>query len=237
MRYAIYFAPAPDSPLTQDASHWLGRNAYSGELLGPPPSLALPVEHWQSLTAEPARYGFHATLKAPFELREGRTEEELVEAFESFAAAADPFEIPRVVIGQLGPFFALVPHALYPPLQTFAASVVEAFERLRAPLSHADITRRRPERLTEAQRVNLASWGYPYVMDEFRFHMTLTGAVESEQAPHVHNELRRRFAAHEGAPLPINGLALFIEMRRGDPFTIHRWQPLGVPPHKRKILP
>lgn len=237
MRYAIYFAPAPNSPLTQDASQWLGRNAHSGELLGPPPSLALPVEQWQMLVGEPARYGFHATLKAPFELREDRTEEELVEAFETFAASSEPFDIPRVIVGQLGPFFALVPHALYPPLQTFAASVVEAFEPFRAPLSEADIARRRPERLTEAQRENLASWGYPYVMDEFRFHMTLTTQVDSELAPPVAAELRHRFAPYEDIPLAIDGLALFVETIRGEPFTIHRWQPLGLPQHNRKILP
>ncbi len=236
MRYAIYFAPAPDSPLTQDASRWLGRNAYSGETLGPPPSLTLPVEHWQALIAEPKRYGFHATLKAPFGLREDRREEELLEAFDRFAASSETVEIPRVLIGQLGHFFAIVPHTLHPPLQMFAASVVEAFEPFRAPLSDTDIARRRPERLTEAQRANLATWGYPYVMDEFRFHMTLTGAVDNEQAPQVRNELRHRFALHENAPLPINGLALFIERERGEPFAIHRWHPLGLPQHDRKIL-
>ncbi len=130
-----------------------------------------------------------------------------------------------------------MPHSLHPPLQIFAASVVEAFEPFRAPLSDADIARRRPERLTEAQRKNLATWGYPYVMDEFRFHMTLTTQVEAEHASPVGAELRHRFGAYEGVPLAIDGLALFVETARGEPFTIHRWQPLGVPQHNRKILP
>ena len=237
MRYAIYFAPAPDRALTHAANGWLGRDAFTGHMLGAPRELSLPEEQWRKLVAEPRRYGFHATLKAPFELREGRTEAELIHAFEALAALAAPFEIPQAIIGQLGPFFALVPHSLHPPLQEFAASVVEAFEPFRAPLSEADIARRKPERLSEAQQTNLHTWGYPYVMDEFRFHMTLTGPVEAEFAPRVHDELSRRFSAHDGAPLPIDGLALFIERNRGEPFTIHRWQPRGAPQQQRKMLP
>jgi putative phosphonate metabolism protein len=237
VRYAIYFSPAPDSLLTRDASRWLGRDAFTGKLLGPPDTLAMPVEHWHALVTEPRRYGFHATLKAPFELRQGRTETELMDAFEAFAAAATPFEVPRMVIGQLGPFFALVPHTLHPPLQTFAASVVEAFEPFRAPLSDEDVARRLPERLTEEQRANLARWGYPYVMEEFRFHMTLTGPVDDKVAPQVHDEIRRRLSDHEDSPLAVDGLALFIERSRGEPFTVHHWQPLGVPQDNRKLLP
>ena len=237
MRYAIYFAPAADSPLTATAGEWLGRDAFTGDLLDTPPSLSLSREQWHELVAEPQRYGFHATLKAPFELREGRTEAELIAAFERFARSVQPFDLPRLILGQLGPFFALVPYALHPPLQAFAASVVEFFEPFRAPLSDTDVARRRPERLTEAQRNNLAAWGYPYVMDEFRFHMTLTGPVESEFAPQVRDELERRFSSHLDAPLQIDGLGLFIETKRGEPFTIHRWQPLGMSAPDRKILP
>lgn len=237
MRYAIYYTPAPDSPLASDAGRWLGRDAFSGEMLGAPGGLAMPSEQWQGLVAEPQRYGFHATLKAPFELRDGQTEAALVDAFDAFAASVAPFDIPEVVVGQLGPFFALVPAVVHAPLQAFAASVVETFEPFRAPLSDADVARRRPERLTETQRENLTAWGYPYVMDEFRFHMTLTGPVEDDLAPTILSELKRRFSRQDGQPLAIDGLALFIEARRGEPFTIHSWRPLGLPAHSRKILP
>lgn len=237
MRYAIYFSPAPGSPLTAAASQWLGRDAFTGNFVGPPRSLSLPRHQWQELVAEPQRYGFHATLKAPFELRDGWNEADLITAFERFSGSAMPFEIPRVVLGRLGPFFALVPDALHPPLQDFAASVVEFFEPFRAPLADSDIARRRPERLSEGQRHNLTTWGYPYVMEEFRFHMTLTGPVENDLAPRVREELEQRFASHLETPLQLDGLALFIEKRRGEPFTVHRWQPLGVPSSDRKILP
>jgi putative phosphonate metabolism protein len=237
VRYAIYFSPAPDDPLTAAASEWLGRNAFTGKTADAPASLSLPAERWQQLVAEPRRYGFHATLKAPFELREDRTEAELVSSFDHFAASTGLLEIPRVVLGQLGPFFALVPHESHPPLQAFAASVVEAFEPFRAPLSDADVARRKPERLTEAQRAHLMTWGYPYVMDEFRFHMTLTGPVDPALAPGIDEELQRRFSSFTDMPLTLDGLALFIERSRGEPFSIHRWRPLGQPGANRKILP
>ena len=32
--------------------------------------------------------------------------------------------------------------------------------------------------LTDRQEALLTQWGYPYVMEEFRFHITLTGALD-----------------------------------------------------------
>lgn len=225
MRYAIYFSPAKDHPLTETASRWLGRNAFSG---------TLHDDHhdYADLTEEPRRYGFHATLKAPFELAEKYSEAELLAAVENFAANQSAFEIPRVVVGALGPFFALVPDRIYQPLQDFAAEVVDHFDRFRAPLSETDIARRRPQMLTESQRQNLSLWGYPHVMDDFRFHMTLTGRIDENEQPAIKEVLSTRFAEFTDRPLAISGLALFIEETRGAPFTVHSWHPLAQPPKK-----
>jgi putative phosphonate metabolism protein len=225
VRYAIYFSPAKDHPLTEAASRWLGRNAFSG---------AQHDDHddYAEMTEEPRRYGFHATLKAPFELAEKYSEAELVAAVEQFAASQSAFDIPRVVVGALGPFFALVPDRTYQPLQDFAAEIVDHFDRFRAPLSETDIARRRPQNLTESQRQNLSLWGYPHVMDDFRFHMTLTGRIDESDAPAIQDVLSTRFSEFVDRPLTISGLALFIEETRGEPFTVHRWHPLGQPPKK-----
>ena len=179
-----------------------------------------------ALTADPRRYGFHATLKAPFHLAEGMSEDDLLVAFAAFAEKTAPFELPAVIVGRLGPFFALVPDQPHPPLQDFAASVVEVFEPFRAPLSETDIERRKPDSLPSGQRENLMRWGYPYVFDEFRFHMTLTGPVPAAQAPAMANLLNERFADFIGRPLRIDGLALFIEPERGAPFLVHSRLPL-----------
>lgn len=221
MRYAIYFTPPENDPLTEDASRWLGRNAFSG------------AEHDDHLdfaeqTAEPRRYGFHATLKAPFELAEKHSEAQLISAFQSFAQTRASFDIPKVMIGSLGPFFALVPHTQHRPLQDFAADVVDYFDPFRAPLSESDIARRRPQNLTQSQRENLSLWGYPHVMDDFRFHMTLTGPVDQSQSTDMRDKLTETFATFIDRPLTISGLGLFVEETRGAPFTVHTWLPLGA---------
>jgi putative phosphonate metabolism protein len=225
VRYAIYFSPAKDHPLTEAASRWLGRNAFSG---------AQHYNHatYAEMTEEPRRYGFHATLKAPFELSEKYSEADLVAALEQFAASQSVFDIPRVVIGALGPFFALIPDRTYQPLQDFAAEIVDHFDRFRAPLSETDIARRRPQNLTESQRQNLSLWGYPHVMDDFHFHMTLTGRIDESDAPAIQDVLSTKFSEFVDRPLTISGLALFVEETRGAPFTVHRWHPLGQPPKK-----
>ncbi|WP_172801618.1 DUF1045 domain-containing protein [Agrobacterium tumefaciens] len=228
VRYAIYFSPAKDHPLTERASRWLGRNAFSGTSYNDHADYA-------GMTEEPRRYGFHATLKAPFELAEKYSEAELVAALTEFTSEKQVFDIPRIVIDALGPFFALVPDRIYQPLQDFAAEVVDHFDRFRAPLSETDIARRRPQMLTESQRQNLSLWGYPHVMDDFRFHMTLTGRIDEAEQPAVRNMLSAQFSEFADKPLTLSGLALFIEEERGAPFTVHSWHPFAEPPKKDAI--
>lgn len=222
MRYAIYFTPAEHDALTEKASRWLGRSAFSS-------ARHEDYNEYAEITAEPRRYGFHATLKAPFELSSERSEAELLDALHAFATRWHSFEIPRLVIGSLGSFFALVPDRLYPPLQEFAAEVVEYFERFRAPLSESDIERRKPQNLTERQRQNLSLWGYPHVMEDFRFHMTLTGPIEESAREKMAAVLAAEFADFTDRPLAISGLGLFMEPARGEDFKIHSWLPLSAP--------
>lgn len=220
VRYAIYFTPAESDSLTQKASHWLSRNAFSDQAYSNYASFA-------EMTAEPRRYGFHATLKAPFELSSDYSEAALIDALTRFTTSRPAFDIPEIVIGSLGPFFALVPASTYQPLQDFAADVVEYFEPFRAPLSESDIARRKPQNLSDSQRHNLTTWGYPHVMDDFRFHMTLTGPVEESQSERAASILAQTFSDFTQRPLTISGLGLFVEKARGDAFTVHTWQPLG----------
>lgn len=226
MRYALYFTPPKDDPLTSLASLWLGRDAFSNAIFSDKAIGVIPANHAE-VVAEPSRYGFHATLKAPFALASSVTERDLLDVAADFAARMPAFTLPELVLGQLGQFFALVPGALYAPLQDFAAQVVKTFEPFRAALSEADIARRKPEGLTEAERANLLRWGYPYVFDEFRFHMTLTGRVAADQQAGIRDLLSDRFADHIGKPLAISGLAIFVEEARGAPFTVRSWLPLA----------
>lgn len=227
MRYAIYFTPPADDPLTRRASHWLGRDAISSEGLAQPIVEAFSELAFAELTSDPRRYGFHATMKAPFELAEGVSERELVSAFESFAARQEAFTLPSLVLGQLGPFFALVPGSTSPDLQALASDCVTVFDRFRAPLDANDIARRRPERLSPGEHRNLMAWGYPYVLDDFRFHMTLTGPMERDDQPAMRAAIEGHFEHLLGQPRAIDTISLFVEPSRGAPFTLYHMVPLA----------
>jgi putative phosphonate metabolism protein len=227
LRYALYFTPPASDPLTLAAQRWLGRNAFTGAALEQPAVSGFEASAMAGLTADPRRYGFHATLKAPFALAEGRSEAELVAELGRFVCEMEAVDIPQLVVGRLGSFFALVPGDHCAPLQSFAGEVVRRFERFRAPLTSADIARRRPDELGAAERQNLVQWGYPYVFNEFRFHMTLTGRVPAESRDGMEAALLDHFADFHDRPLTLGGLALFREPSRGADFTVHSLFPLG----------
>lgn len=220
MRYALYFTPAHGDRLTVAASSWLGRDAFTNEPLRPPLSTFLTPAEIAYHTAAARRYGFHATLKAPFELAEGETEAALLDALDTFARRAKPFVIPRVRIDQLDGFFAVVPDCQASDLDAFAAAVVRDFDRFRAPLSDAEIARRNPDALSPEQVRNLVQWGYPHVFESFQFHMTLTGRVPAAEARRVRAALDEIFQTLLEAPIAVEGLALFVEPEPGAPFAV-----------------
>lgn len=221
MRNAIYFSPPETHTLTQTASAWLGRSAF-GALSAETVTAGSSAEEHRQLTAEPARYGFHATLKAPFLLPTDRTQGALEIFFDEFCSRQAPTLVPRLELTEIGPFFALTCGGGTEGINHLCNSVVEAFEPWRAPLTPEDMARRKPERLSERQRELLDRWGYPYVFEEFRFHMTLTGPVEEGSKARVRDILQTVFADHLGRPLPIEHLGLFVEVERGAPFTVAR---------------
>lgn len=228
MRYAIYFSPPAGDRLTHRASRWLGRNAFTGKAVEAEPAGGLTADDIAHHTAAPRRYGFHATLKAPFELAGPATEADLLRAMMHFCGTVEPVVIPRLRIARIGPFFALTPHEQPADLTALAARVVSEFERFRAPLDEAGIERRNPERLTRPQLANLYRWGYPYVFDEFRFHMTLTGPVADAEAETMRAILETIFEPLLREPVTVGNVALFVEPAPGAPFIVHSLHPLGA---------
>ncbi|MBO0661790.1 DUF1045 domain-containing protein [Jiella sp. MQZ9-1] len=215
MRAAIYFTPPAGSVLAKTAAHWLGRNPFDGE-----PTRA-PDKTRDPLVTSPARYGFHATIVAPFRLA-GGVELETVDArLAEFCAAQAPFSIIASVPAQLGKFVALVPAEPSAPLQTMAGAAVRAFNPFRAPLNDEEIAKRRPETLSQRQGDYLTEWGYPYVFDEFRFHMTLSNGLSDSEAKRLRPDLKATFKPFDGEPLMIDQLAIFTEAERGAPFRVH----------------
>ncbi|AZN71242.1 DUF1045 domain-containing protein [Georhizobium profundi] len=227
MRYALYFTPPMSDALQRTASRWLGRNAFSGAALDHPDDTGLGIDDIAAITEAPRRYGFHATIKAPFALADGLTKADLLSEIMHFCGELEPFELTPLRIERLGPFFALTPSAPSPALQGFADAVVRRFNRYHAPVSEADRARRNVDRLSERQVAYLDSFGYPYVFEEFRFHMTLTGPVDAGDADRVEAALHQVFAPFLDKPVSLSNLALFVEPEKGAPFSVDSLHPLG----------
>ncbi len=220
MRVAVFFTPPADHPLTRSAAEWLGRDAFTGAPVARRLDGRLDKTAVDLLTADPRRYGFHATLKPPFRIAEGYDLDDIRRLLPAFCAERSPVNIAALRIERLGPFFALTPDGSASDADALAADAVRAFDRFRASSSQADVTRRRPERLTGRQRTYLRDWGYPYVFEEFRFHMTLTGPVAEVHRDDLEAVLRARFAAFLGKPLVLDALSLFIERHPPDDFVV-----------------
>lgn len=218
-RYAIYYAPPAGSALWRKASAWLGRDAVTGESLARPDVSGLDGVAVDAVTADPRHYGFHATLKAPFELAEGRAEAELLAAAAHFARGFKPFEA-GIALAALGRFIAFRLQNGEDAMTALHAACVRAFEPFRAQLSEADLLRRRQANLTPEQDARLVSWGYPYVFEDFRFHMTLTGAIRDDQIrERVLSALQGHFAEVTGRHR-FDAIAVFRQPDRDAAFDI-----------------
>jgi len=226
-RYAVYFAPAEDSALNRLASRWLGRCAYTGTRYPPTGVGEITPAAQEEITAEPRRYGFHATLKPPFRLPQGRTATELLTAVESFAAARPRIILPGLRVARLGRFLALVPERASPELEALAADCVVTFDRFRAPPGEAELARRRSRDLTRRQEELLLAWGYPYVMEEFRFHMTLTGPLAPETGESVLPALQETFDPVCGTSFVLDALTVFGQFDPAGDFRVVARYPLG----------
>ena len=201
-RYAIYYIP--DQPLFQIGSDWLGWNSITGQ------ETTLSADH-RRITDRPRKYGFHATVKPPFSLASNSTQGDLQDAFQTFCATVSPETGGTLKISRLGRFLAMTQDVQSNEVTELAASTVSHFDKFRAPLSDQDIAKRRQRRLTPQQDALMLRWGYPYVMQEFKFHMTLTGPLAPNEIDAIEHDANTRFQEFIGQPLKIASLALLGE--------------------------
>jgi putative phosphonate metabolism protein len=208
-RYAIYYVSMPGGDLDRFGAQLLGYDAHSGDRLPFPDDVIQSVPDWRDVTRDPRKYGFHATLKAPLPLAQGKTEAELLAACERFAATPRPIPVIRPIVEPIGGFIAVVPAEPSAELERLAADCVREFDSFRAPLTAEERARRNPSALTPRQREHLDRWGYPYVMENFRFHMTLTGRLDAGRRAPILTMLRDRLSAIGLATLAIDRIAVF----------------------------
>ncbi|MCE6952875.1 DUF1045 domain-containing protein [Cereibacter sphaeroides] len=212
-RYAVYWTPEP-GPLAEFGAAWLGWDPVAAEPVPHPPIGGLPRDI-ALITQAPRKYGLHGTFKSPFRLADGVDVVDLHAAMVALCPYLEPVTLAGLTISRIGGFLALVPRAEDGAVSDLAAQVVRALDGFRAPLTEAEIARRRPERLTPRQRGYLADWGYPYVFDDFRFHLTLTGELPEAELDAVEAVLDRVLEPVLAGPVRIGSLCLFAEATDG----------------------
>lgn len=224
-RIAAYWAPDASHPLWKAGCDWLGRDAQSGWTAG------TARDH----VAEPRRYGFHATLKAPMKLRDGAAVQDAVDAVAHLAGRHPSFSMPLLEVSTLRGFIALRPAVRIDashPLRRLSDACVVELDGLRRPPTAEDLARREQSMdFDAAQRANIAAYGYAFVLDQWRFHMTLSDSFPAHglaTRDHMLAEARRHFADALAVPLRCTGVSVFIEPSPGSPFELLQRLPLAT---------
>jgi putative phosphonate metabolism protein len=220
-RVAVYYAPSTDDPLFAAGSAWLGRDPRAGTQTAQPDLSGI-----SEITAEPRRYGFHATLKPPMRLNDDRRWSGLLAATAELAGRVAPFVMTPLAVTDVHGFLALRETAPCPPLQALADTCVEQLDHFRAPPDEAELARRRRARLSAEQETMLMRWGYPYVFGTWFFHMTLTRRLTPEEKRTWQPAAERFFAAAAREPRAVRDICLFVQASPGAPFILRERLPL-----------
>lgn len=225
-RFAIYYAPE-DGPLYRFASKWLGWDASAGREIAQPVVEGLP-RPIAEITETPRKYGFHATIKPPFRLADGKCAEDLACEVERLARTQPPITLDGLELSQLGRFLALTPIGDQQELMKMADRFVKSLDTYRKQSTENDLIKRRKAGLSDRQLANLHEWGYPYVLQDFRFHMTLTGRMPKAELTKTHKALTPLLAPLLPKPFTLDSLCLFGEAADGRFHLIQRYALTGV---------
>jgi hypothetical protein len=214
-RVGIYYCPDEGDPLYAAGAAWLGRDPSRVDPIRQP-----DIPGIEEVTREARGYGFHATLKPPMRLAAGRSWSGLLTAVRQLADRIAPFQLPPLAVADLHGFLALRETAPCAPLRSLADACVEELDSYRAAPSEAELARRRQARLTEPQEAMLVRYGYPYVLDTWFFHMTLTRRLSAEAHAIWRPAAERYFAAAVSMPRVVTDLCLFTQANAGAAFVI-----------------
>mgnify|MGYP002778343947 CR=1 FL=1 len=236
MRVALYFSPSPGGAWWRFGARWLGRDpawVRPGNAPGAAAYPAWPSQGWSEaqrtrLATEPRRYGFHATLVAPFRLAAGARIEDVSDAARDFAARHEAVRGVALHVSEEAGFVALRPAHASPAVDALAFDAVRHFDPLRAPLDAAE-RERRARGLDARQRQLLDRWGYGRVADQYRFHLTLTDKLDAAERTQAAEAARRVLAAQGLHAIDVDGLSIFVE-GEDRVFRMVQWRELAIRP-------
>jgi len=204
MRVALYWAPPVGDSLSVAGNSWLGRDPEHGTTLPQPavPGLA-------EATAEARIYGFHATLRPPMRLSTGW--DDFMATAKTLAARQKPFDLPRLAVADLAGFLALRETLPCPALHDLADACVRETNPHRLAASPAELARRRRTGLGASEEANLLHWGYPYVMESWHFHLTLSRRLTAAEMAVLRPQAEAHFMASLAIPRRVTEIAVFTQ--------------------------
>jgi Protein of unknown function (DUF1045) len=227
-RYAIYFAPVLNSPWWHKGSAWLGRDASNGNAIEQPSLSDINATDFARFTQHPRRYGWHATLKAPFRLAPDFNYQDLRQTVEKLCADCPPFKLSPLGVKWMGDFLALQAPLATDQTHAIAQKCIVNTQKLAASLSEAEKAKRRRVGLNPSQENNLVRWGYPYVFEDFKFHLSLTGVMTGADKSQM-RALKLAAETYFGnmPDCQFSALSIFSETKEGDNFRLVEQIPLS----------
>ena len=219
-RYAIYYVPS-NNLFYKLGSSWLGWDTISGQPASQPETDS--AVNIQKITEAPRKYGLHATIKAPFRLGNNVNALELERQLEILCGSIKPIEF-KLKLSELSGFFALTPTVKNTEIRNLHAKVVRKLDYFRAQPTKEEIIKRRENQLTSEQDQNLIKWGYPYIFEDFYFHITLTGKIPEDLRNKVKDEIENFFQPVLQQKINLSELALVGEATDGNFYVLRQMQ-------------
>ena len=230
-RVAIYFLPKKNSSLENFGKNLLGRDINKKKKI----SLTRRQKYFISrgftffdelkdYCEQPAKYGFHATLKAPFRLKRNVKTKNFYDVISHIAAQHSRFKIKGLKIVYSKKFTFITSRKPNKLLRNLENDLVKHLDTFRAELNKTEIKKRIPDSLTFKQNKYLKEWGYPFVFDQFKFHMTLMNQNNNKLSNKQKLELEKLIYKISNNVIEFNEISLLGENKNGHFEEIKRFK-------------
>ena len=224
-RFAIYYAPDENSELDVFGRCWLGWDPFLGKEISK--KYRKNFLNFDNFVVGPKKYGFHGNLKAPFRLKKEYTYSDLEKKVYEIAKELQRFDVGKLNLKKIGNFIALVPEK-NDKIKYLSNKLVTGLDFLRDELLEEEILKRNPQTLTLNQKKMLTNWGYPYVLDEFNFHLTLTDKIDNKKIDNILKSIKRNLRYIDFEKVNFNNICIFGEKKDEKFYFIKRFKLEGL---------
>lgn len=216
-RYIISFAPKSTSMFWKLGALWFGydasRNAYTKNTLVP----GMPKEHHDAAVTTARRSGFNIILTGPFQLTAGMPEELLKTTISLYCQSLSTLQTGPLSIIETAHKLSISAQEISPQVQKLADDIVLEFNAFRLPANPLPEDSPIRAALTPGQLKNLIEWGQPYIFEELKFQIPLTGRLPEKMSGPLKSFLEGRFIECLKTGFEIDNLSLFRLSGTKDP--------------------